>query len=126
VQQLLAAYQRGAAVQELVERYKISKTSVLGLLHAHGVAVRTPRRLTDTEVQEAAELYRAGGHWCRSGRSWVWTTKRSAAVCARRGFGCGGCHEWGGAKPRGLAVPNKALTPISTHTGTANPKQAKG
>ncbi|HVF06381.1 MAG TPA: hypothetical protein VNA20_16180 [Frankiaceae bacterium] len=60
VQQLLTAYQQGAAVKELVHRYKISKTSVLTLLHLHNIAIRLPGRPDEATLRRATKLYEGG------------------------------------------------------------------
>ena len=66
--QLVADYRQGIRVDDLVDRYKISKTSVLTLLHQQGVPRRFCRRLSDTDVQEAAKLYAAGWSLRRIGQ----------------------------------------------------------
>lgn len=60
VARLVADYGGGAPVQALVQSYKISKTSVLAILHAHDVPIRFPGRPDDETLQRATELYEAG------------------------------------------------------------------
>lgn len=59
LQQLLTEYQAGCTGRELAERYGLARTTVIGLLREHGVAVRYPR-VTPGETAEMVRLYRAG------------------------------------------------------------------
>jgi DNA-binding transcriptional regulator LsrR (DeoR family) len=59
VQQLLADYQAGSTGRELAERYGLARSTVIGLLRQHGVAVRYPR-VTPDEAAEIVQLYRTG------------------------------------------------------------------
>jgi uncharacterized protein (DUF433 family) len=59
VRQLLADYQGGRTGRELAEQYGLARSTVIGLLRQHGVAVRHPR-VTPDEVAEMVQLYRAG------------------------------------------------------------------
>lgn len=59
VQQLLANYQAGRSGQELAEMYGLVRSTVIGLLRQHGVAVRYPRVKPD-ESAEMVRLYRSG------------------------------------------------------------------
>jgi DNA-binding transcriptional regulator LsrR (DeoR family) len=54
MQQLLADYQGGRTGRELAERYGLARSTVIGLLRQHGVAVRYPRVTPD----EAMEMVR--------------------------------------------------------------------
>ena len=59
VQQLLADYQAGCTGRELAERYGLARSTVIGLLRQHGVAVRYPR-VTADEAAEMLRMYRTG------------------------------------------------------------------
>lgn len=59
VQQLLADYQAGRTGRELAEQYSLARSTVIGLLRQHGVAVRYPR-VTAEEAAEMVRLYRTG------------------------------------------------------------------
>jgi hypothetical protein len=59
VQQLLADYQTGSTGRELAERYGLARSTVIGLLRKHGIAVRYPRVAPD-EAAEMVRLYRSG------------------------------------------------------------------
>jgi uncharacterized protein (DUF433 family) len=55
VQELITAYREGVTTPELVTRYGIAKSAVLGILHDEGMAIRKPG-LTAAQVTEATEL----------------------------------------------------------------------
>lgn len=59
VRQLLADYQGGRTGRELAEQYGLARSTVIGLLRQHGVAVRYPR-VTPDEVAEMVRLYQSG------------------------------------------------------------------
>jgi hypothetical protein len=59
VQQLLADYRAGRTGRELAEQYGLARSTVIGLLRQHGVAVRYPR-VTPVEAAEMVRLYRTG------------------------------------------------------------------
>jgi hypothetical protein len=91
--QLLQDYQQGATIKDLVARYAISKTSVLSLLHAHGVPLRAHRRLTEEEVDEAAALYRAGWSLVKIGQQLGVDDETIRGRLHRAGVTMRGCHE---------------------------------
>jgi hypothetical protein len=59
VQLLLADYRAGRTGRQLAEQYGLARSTVIGLLRKHGVAVRFPR-VTPEEAAEMVRLYRAG------------------------------------------------------------------
>src|SRR4051812_40669393 len=59
VQQLLADYRTGRTGRELAEEYRLARSTVIGLLRKHGVAVRYPR-VTPEDAKEMVRLYRSG------------------------------------------------------------------
>jgi hypothetical protein len=59
VQQLLADYKAGRTGRELAEQYGLARSTVIGRLREHGVAVRYPR-VTPAEAAEMARLYQSG------------------------------------------------------------------
>jgi hypothetical protein len=59
VQQLLADYKAGRTGRELAEQYGLARTTVIGLVRQHGVAVRNPR-VTPDEAAEMVQLYQSG------------------------------------------------------------------
>jgi hypothetical protein len=85
VQQLLADYQAGRSGRELAERYGLARSTVIGLLRQHGVAVRYPR-VTPDEAAEMVRLYRSGvrqgGHRrLLRPRSWQHLARIEASGC---------------------------------------------
>jgi hypothetical protein len=66
--QLVLDYQAGDKTPALAKRYDISTTAVKRLLHARGVPLRCYHRLTEQEIAQAADLYRAGWSLARLGR----------------------------------------------------------
>jgi hypothetical protein len=71
VEHLVAGYQGGATVPELVVRFQIHRTTVFAHLERHGVQGRRNRRkLTDQQVAEAAELYTAGWSTAKIGHKY--------------------------------------------------------
>ena len=89
ITQLLADYQAGSSTPALARQYRISATSVKTLLHARGVAVRRPRKLTEPEVLTAAELYQAGWSLAKLGQKFdvddttVWRRLKQVGVDMR-------------------------------------------
>jgi hypothetical protein len=59
VRQLLADYQTGSTGRQLAERYGLARSTVIGLLRKHGIAVRYPR-VTPAEQAEMVALYQSG------------------------------------------------------------------
>jgi hypothetical protein len=56
---LIAAYQGGMTLDELASAFAVEAGTAAKLLERRGVA-RRGRKVTDKQVAEAAELYRAG------------------------------------------------------------------
>ena len=65
-QRLVEEYERGAPVQELLEKYGISTTKLYEILRRHGVKLRskrrpsTRRRLTEEELEEIRRMWEEG------------------------------------------------------------------
>lgn len=59
VEAIIADYRTGSTCVELARRYKISKTSVLGLLDSHDIE-RRHQPMTLEQIAEAALLYESG------------------------------------------------------------------
>ena len=67
--QLIAQYVRGATVSQLARKWKIHRTTVMDHLKRHHVPTKAHRRkLTDTDVTKASELYRAGDSLAKLGQ----------------------------------------------------------
>ncbi|PKV94079.1 hypothetical protein ATK30_4948 [Amycolatopsis echigonensis] len=66
VEQLIAAYQSGATVYELGDRFDIERRTVSNILHRHGVPMRR-RGLTPKQVDDAIHLYNLGWSLARVG-----------------------------------------------------------
>ncbi|RSN66007.1 hypothetical protein DMH01_06655 [Amycolatopsis sp. WAC 04182] len=66
VEQLLAAYQSGATVYELGDRFGIERRTVSNILHRHGVPMRR-RGLSPDQVDNAIHLYKLGWSLARVG-----------------------------------------------------------
>jgi hypothetical protein len=60
VQEIVQVYEAGSTTAELAERYSVSRTGVMNLLHSQEAAVRSPRGLGRTDVDVAERLYAAG------------------------------------------------------------------
>jgi len=68
VDELVAAYRGGSSIRELVAQFGVNRTTALEHLKRRGVARRpATRKLTDEQVQEAAEFYRAGNSLVATG-----------------------------------------------------------
>ena len=57
--QLAAAYQGGTTINELADRYKIHRTTVMSILHRDAINTRY-RLLSDRQLSQAIELYAQG------------------------------------------------------------------
>jgi hypothetical protein len=57
--QIVADYVAGSTGRELAERHGLARSTVIGLLRRHGVAVRYPR-VTPEQAGEMLPLYRSG------------------------------------------------------------------
>lgn len=66
VERLIAAYQAGATVYELSDRFGIERRTVSNILHRHGVPMRR-RGLSPGQVDEAIHLYDLGWSLARVG-----------------------------------------------------------
>jgi len=60
IARLAAEYEGGATCAVLAQRYRVSESGVKQLLHARGAQVRTPRGLSDAQVDQAVALYARG------------------------------------------------------------------
>ncbi|WP_294181466.1 hypothetical protein [uncultured Schumannella sp.] len=59
IAELVAAYESGVTTIELMQRYDLSKTSVLKLLREAGVTLRR-QPMTSNQVEHAQQLYESG------------------------------------------------------------------
>jgi hypothetical protein len=59
IQQLVTDYQARVPSTELAKRFGVSKGAVLHLLRKQGVSIRR-QSMTEAEVEQATQLYRAG------------------------------------------------------------------
>ncbi|GAB3001990.1 hypothetical protein GCM10017788_77930 [Amycolatopsis acidiphila] len=66
VERLIAAYQAGATVYQLSDRFGIERRTVSNILHRHGVPMRR-RGLSPGQVDEAIHLYNLGWSLARVG-----------------------------------------------------------
>lgn len=90
VAELVDAYQAGATIAELGDRFHVNPTTVVRHLERHGVARRQPQRsLSDAQIEEASRLYQDGWQTAQLGRRFGVATEtmrlalRSAGVPAR-------------------------------------------
>jgi hypothetical protein len=60
VEEIVQVYEAGSTAAELAERYSVSRTGIMNLLHSQEAAVRSPRGLGHSEVDLAERLYAAG------------------------------------------------------------------
>ena len=65
---IITRYKSGAPTAQIGNQYRISKSRVSALLHAHGVKLRR-QGLSEGQASEAADLYTAG-------RSLAWLAAR--------------------------------------------------
>jgi transposase-like protein len=97
IAELVQAYQDGASTPQLRQRYELGQSSVIKLLHEHGVVMRN-QGLADEDLSIAAELYRGGETLAELGQRFgvspnaVRRALVSAGVVMR---------ARGGSKPRG-------------------------
>ncbi len=69
--QLVADYLDGQSVRQLAVSWRIHRTTVLDHLERHGVPRRANvRKMTDQQVEEAAQLYGAGNSLIVLGRTY--------------------------------------------------------
>ena len=68
IAQITADYQGGITTPALAKQYNISTTAVKRLLHVNAVLLRRYHRLSEQEIAQAAELYRAGWSLAKLGR----------------------------------------------------------
>jgi predicted DNA-binding protein YlxM (UPF0122 family) len=66
VQELVAAYEAGATLRQLAERFRITKQTVSNRLKREGITPRW-RKLTEADVDEAVRLYGQGLSLARVG-----------------------------------------------------------
>jgi DNA-directed RNA polymerase specialized sigma24 family protein len=59
-EQLVIGYLGGASERELAEQLKLHRTTVMRHLAIQGVAIRSPRKLSEDQVLMTAELYSQG------------------------------------------------------------------
>lgn len=64
--QLVAAYETGATVYQLADRFKINRRTVSQIIKRRGVETRW-KRLTEGDVNEAERLYTQGWSLARVG-----------------------------------------------------------
>jgi len=60
IAELVAAYRRGVAVEELAASFHVNRTTVLGHVRRHGVPKRDRRALRQDGIQRAVKLYAEG------------------------------------------------------------------
>lgn len=83
-------HQTGDTTPVLAKRYGISTTAVKRLLHQRGVPLRRYHHLTEQEVAQAAQLYRAGwslaklGHKLEADDETIQQRLKEAGVVMRR------------------------------------------
>ena len=86
---LVQSYEAGATVNELVERFEVSRQTITSWLTRRGVA-RRRRGLTAEQAQQAAKLYGEGWSLRRIGQTLgaadatVWKALRQADIALRR------------------------------------------
>jgi hypothetical protein len=84
---LVKAYEDGAGIKELVDRYGINRSTVLNHLDRHGIARRGQVfKLKDSQVVEAAGLRNEGWSFIRIGRHLGVSDGTVASSIRRAGF----------------------------------------
>jgi hypothetical protein len=107
VRQLLAGYQAGRTGRELAEQYGLARSTVIGLLRQHGMAVRYPW-VTPEEAAEMVRLYQSGVRQvdiaARFGRDQgnIWHVLNRAG--ASIGFGSRKMWRWSNAASISLSL----------------------
>jgi transposase-like protein len=58
---LIKAYEDGSSVRDLATQYEIHRSTVVAHLERHGISRRpNVRKLSDEQIEEAAQLYESG------------------------------------------------------------------
>jgi transposase len=90
IDDIVAAYEGGATVRQLAERFEVSRATVSSRLESRGIARRrTGRSLDDDEVRDACERYEAGESLAQLGTAYgvdpstVWNTLKRQGVSRR-------------------------------------------
>lgn len=92
IEELVASYAAGVPSTQLAVAYRLSKGSVLRLLHEHGVAMRR-QPLTQSEVDQAVALYRAGWSLARLGAKFSVDGMTVRAALLKQGVAMRSAHE---------------------------------
>ena len=93
VEAIVAAYQAGSSSPVLAEQFGIAKSSVLQILHQHGMAIHKRRGMTPEQVAEAVLLYEQGSSMAkiaaemRVDDSTVYRRLKGAGVATRDSLG---------------------------------------
>jgi hypothetical protein len=88
IDQLVAGYETGQTIEELVSQYKVGHGSVVRLLHEHGVAMRN-QGLSPEQIEQAAKHYQDGWSVAKVGKhlevdgTTAWTALKKAGVQMR-------------------------------------------
>lgn len=92
--EMVGAYRAGSSTPVLAEQYGVSTTAVKRLLHVRGVPVCQCRRLSESAVLEAAELYGAGWSLVKLGRRFNVDDETVRQRLRQVGVVMRGAHEW--------------------------------
>lgn len=88
IEQIVAGYQAGSPTTQLAKTYRLSKGSILRVLHEHDVSMRQ-QRLSQTDLGMAIRLYDSGlslaavGHRLDRDHSTVYRALQRAGVTMR-------------------------------------------
>jgi uncharacterized protein (DUF433 family) len=104
IAELVATHEAGTTSRDLAKRYKISKTSVLAILHDNGIPVRAQRRMTDHEVDEAVAKYEAGWSLAKLGQHFDIDDETVRGRLLRRGPDAGSSRP---ARSRRIPISNQ-------------------
>jgi len=83
---MVAAYEAGASANQLAAEYRLGKGSVLKILRSGGAAIRVPRRLSESEIDEVVALYRDGQSLARIGERFGVVADTVSAALEGRGI----------------------------------------
>ncbi|MFD0366172.1 hypothetical protein ACFQZZ_32445 [Nocardia sp. GCM10030253] len=83
---IASQYEAGSTVNQLVIKHRLGKGTVLAILRTAGAKIRSPRRLTQQEIDHAINCYQTGESLARVGARFDVTADTISAALERRGI----------------------------------------
>lgn len=94
--QLVSDYVSGSSVRQLARDWNVHRTTVMDHLKRHNIPRRPHvRKMTDTQVEEAAELYRAGTSLAKLGSRYHVDPQTVSKELKRAGVTIRPAGRWG-------------------------------